>query len=111
MKRFNSTKFCENLVRIRGEKSQSVFAESLNINRSTLSLLESGKQIPSLEILNKVCNLGQTEPNDYFIDENCDGLLYLMGSLDKNDHIKVNEMLERINILEKYEMLSRRCSI
>lgn len=109
MKSFNLEKFCTDLVSLRGEKTQAIFAEELNINRSTLSLLESGKQIPSLEILNKVCNLGTTQPNDYFIENQNDGLLYLMGSLEDNDKDKIDELMERINIKEKYEILSRRC--
>ncbi len=109
MKSFNLEKFCNDLVSLRGEKTQAIFAKELNINRSTLSLLESGKQVPSLEILNKVCNLGTVQPNEYFLENQNDGLLYLMGTLDDNDKEKIDEMMERINIKEKYEMLSRRC--
>ncbi|MDF2801515.1 MAG: helix-turn-helix protein [Anaerocolumna sp.] len=109
MKSFNLEKFCSDLVSLRGKKTQAVFAEELNMNRSTLSLLESGKQIPSLEILNKVCGLGSVQPNDYFLEDLKDGLLSLMGTLDDNDKEKIDEMMERISIKEKYEMLSRRC--
>lgn len=54
MKAFDTKKFCKDLLKLRGEETQKNFAEKLQINRSTLSLLKSGKQIPTLEILNKV---------------------------------------------------------
>lgn len=51
MKEFNGEKFCKDIIELRGTDSQSAFAEKLGINRSTLSLLENGKQIPTLELL------------------------------------------------------------
>ena len=48
MKEFNGEKFCKDIIELRGTDSQSAFAEKLGINRSTLSLLENGKQIPTL---------------------------------------------------------------
>lgn len=50
MKEFNGEKFCKDIIELRGTDSQSAFAEKLGINRSTLSLLENGKQIPTLEL-------------------------------------------------------------
>ena len=46
MKEFNAKKFCEDLVALRGKESQAAFAQKFDMNRSTLSLLENGKQIP-----------------------------------------------------------------
>ncbi len=108
MKEFNGNKFCNDLLMLRGQETQQIFAQKLDINRSSLSLLESGKQLPSLDILNKVCNLGGFQANDYFQDVNNDSLIYLMGILDENDRNKVNAMAERIRIKEKYDMLARR---
>jgi transcriptional regulator with XRE-family HTH domain len=109
MKTFDSQKFCEDLMYLRGKETQQSFAEKLQINRSTLSLLETGKQIPSLDILNKVCNLGKFQPNDYFKDQNNDAMIYLMGTLVEADKEKVQSMMERIKIKEKYEIIARRC--
>lgn len=109
MKTFNLEKFCKDLVALRENVTQVKFAEKLGINRSTLSLLEAGKQIPSLDILNKVCNIGNFQPNSYFIDEENDGLIYLMGTLQESDKDKIKELMDRIKIKEKYAMLSRRC--
>lgn len=110
MKSFNLTKFCADLVNLRKDSTQVKFAKILGINRSTLSFLETGKQIPSLEILTKVCDLGNFQANDYFFDSENDGLIYLMGTLQDNDRDKIKEMMENIKIKEKYAMLSRRCS-
>lgn len=108
MKEFNLKRFCDDLTRLRGEQTQQKFAEKLGINRSTLSLLETGKQIPSLEILNKICNLGKFQPNDYFQEISDDSLIFLMGKLEKEDRVKVDKMMRRIRIKEKYDMLARR---
>lgn len=109
MKTFDLTKFCSDLISLRSDSTQVKVAEKLGVNRSTLSFLETGKQIPSLDILTKICDLGGFDTNDYFFDEENDGLLYLMGSLEGSDCQKINEMMEIIKIKEKYTMLSRRC--
>jgi len=110
MKKFNSEKFCTDLVVLRSDSTQVKLSKVLGINRSTLSLLETGKQTPSLEMLTKVCNLTGFQANDYFVDIENNGLIYLMGTLETNDKEKIHEMLENIKIKEKYEMLSRRCT-
>lgn len=109
MKTFNLEKFCLDLVSLRKRTTQVKVAELLGINRSTLSLLEKGKQTPSLDILSKVCELGKFNANEYFIDNENDGLLYLMGSLEEKDREKISVMMDVIKIKEKYAMLSRRC--
>ncbi|MGD9568076.1 MAG: helix-turn-helix domain-containing protein [Sedimentibacter sp.] len=109
MKTFNNEKFCSDLIKLRKNSTQVNIADKLGINRSTLSLLESGKQIPSLDIFNAVCNLGNYEPNDYFLENNDDALIYLMGKLEESDKEKIYGMIENIQIKEKYIMLSRRC--
>lgn len=110
MKIFDERKFCNDLVALRGRETQKDFAEKLNVNRSTLSLLETGKQMPSLEILTKVCNLGDFKVDDYFIDRNNDALIYLMGTVDEKDKEKISLMINRIKVKEKYDMLARRCA-
>ena len=108
MKEFSVEKFCSDLIQIRGDETQQEFAKKIGVNRSTLSLLETGKQIPSLEILNKVCNLGSLEPSDFFKERNNDSLIYLMGKIDESDRKKVELVMDRIRIKEKYSLLSKR---
>ena len=108
MKEFCIEKFCEDLKKLRNKETQQVFAEKLNINRSTLSLLETGKQIPSLEILTAVCNLGKYDAGSYFVESTDDALIYLMGKLDASDRKKIDAVMEQIRIKEKYDILARR---
>ena len=55
MKEFNVEKFCKDLITVRGKESQDRFAQKLDIKRPTLSLLENGKQMPTIDILSRVC--------------------------------------------------------
>jgi len=108
MKEFNVKKFCRDLNDLRGKETQTVFAKKLEINRSTLSLLENGKQIPTIDILSRICNLTGKNIDEYFVESTTDALVYLMGSLDESDKAKIEEMAERIRIKEKYELLAKR---
>lgn len=108
MKEFNVEKFCEDLTALRGKETQTTFAKKLEINRSTLSLLENGKQMPTIDILSRICNLTGKNTDEYFVESTTDALVYLMGSLDEFDKVKIQEMAERIRIKEKYELLAKR---
>lgn len=109
MKSFNTEKFCRELISLRGGETQQIFSEKLGINRSTLSLLETGKQLPSLDILNKVCGLFDKNPGDYFVESDSNAVIYLMGSLEESDRSKITTMMDRIKTREKYEVLAGRC--
>ena len=110
MKEFNAEKFCKDLVALRGRESQETFAKKLDIKRPTLSLLENGKQVPTIDILSRICDLAGNNTDDYFVESTVDALVYLMGSLEKADKVKIEEMAERIRIKEKYELLAKRGS-
>ena len=110
MKEFNVEKFCQDLVSLRGKESQQTFAEKLELNRSTLSLLENGKQMPAIDILTRFCNVAGKSTDDYFVESTRDSLFYLMGSLTETDKQNIAEMAERIRIKEKYELLAKRSS-
>ena len=110
MKEFNVKKFYEDLITLRGKESQVTFAEKLDIKRPTLSLLENGKQMPTIDILSRICSLTGKSTDEYFVDSTTDALIYLMGSLNASDKTKIEEMAERIAIKEKYELLARRGS-
>lgn len=110
MKEFNAEKFCSDLIILRGKETQDTFAQKLGIKRSTLSLLENGKQVPTIDILGQICNMNGKSTDDYFVESTTDALVYLMGSLEESDKLKIEEMAERIRIKEKYEMLAKRGS-
>ena len=110
MKEFNAEKFCKDLITLRAKESQTTFAEKLNLKRSTLSLLENGKQMPTIDILSRICNLSGKSADEYFVESTSDALVYLMGSLEECDKVKIEEMAERIRIKEKYELLAKRGS-
>ena len=110
MKEFNAEKFCKDLIALRGKESQASFAEKLGLNRSTLSLLENGKQVPTIDILRRVCDIAGNGADEYFVESTTDALVYLMGSLDVSDKDKIEKMAERIRIKEKYELLAKRGS-
>lgn len=108
MKEFDADKFCKDLVNLRGKTSQFDFAKRLKMNRSTLSLLENGKQMPTIDVLSRICDLSGKNADEYFVESTRDSLVYLMGSLEKADKEKIEVMVERIRIKEKYELLAKR---
>lgn len=108
MKEFNVKKFCKDLVSLRGKESQDKFAQKLGVKRPTLSLLENGKQVPTIDILSRFCSLSEKSTEEYFTEAPVDALMYFMGCLDDADKTKVEEMVERIRIKEKYELLAKR---
>ena len=110
MKKFNKEKFCSDLKELRGKSKQEDFAKLFNVNRSTLSLLETGKQLPSLEIMNLFCDLNGKTIEEYFFESRQDSLLYLMGYLEEEDVQKLEDMVTRIQLKEKYEYLAKRSS-
>lgn len=110
MKEFNVEKFCKDLITVRGKESQDRFAQKLDIKRPTLSLLENGKQMPTIDILSRFCNLSGNSADEYFAESTTDALVYLMGNLEEADKVKIKEMAERIRIKEKYELLAKRGS-
>lgn len=110
MKAFNGEKFCRDLIALRGKESQDKFAQKLDIKRPTLSLLENGKQMPTIDILSRFCSLSGNNTDEYFVESTTDSLVYLMGSLEAADKEKIEEMAERIRIKEKYELLAKRGS-
>lgn len=110
MKEFNERKFCKDLIDLRGKETQEKFAQKLNINRSTLSLLETGKQLPRLDVFSRFCSLAKKNTDEYFGESTTDSLIYLKGCLEESDKKKIKEMAERIRLKEKYELLARRDS-
>lgn len=107
---FRADYFCDALKSTRGNLSQTDFATSLETNRSTLSLLENGKQLPTVELLSSVANRANIDLNDFFIDQEEDGLFYMMGQLNPKDAEMIKGLKEVIAIKEKYRALEKRCN-
>lgn len=110
MKEFNTQKFCKDLVSLRGKESQTNFADKIGVKRSTLSLLENGKQLPTLEVFSRMCELSGKRTDEYFEETTTDALVYLMGNLKRSDRESIEKMSECIRIREKYELLAKRRS-
>lgn len=110
MKTFNLDRFCSDLTMVRGTESHGEFARKLGVNREMLMSLETGEKLPNKEVLIRFCNLSTNALEKYFdshIVEN--RLQYLINELESDsDKRKILEMEERIDIREKYEILSHR---
>jgi DNA-binding XRE family transcriptional regulator len=107
---FEKELFTQKLKEFRGSRSQNDVADELDINRATLSLLENAKQLPSLEILNKICLKTNMPIDSFFIKEEQNSVLLMMGQLQESDRPKLGNVMERIKIREKYIAISKRCS-
>jgi transcriptional regulator with XRE-family HTH domain len=101
--------FAQRLKEFRGDRSQNEIADDLGLNRATVSLLENGKQIPSLEILQKFCDRVNMKIDDFFVKKEVDPILLMMGQLKETDKEKLMGVLERIDTREKYIAISKRC--
>ncbi|HOJ11787.1 MAG TPA: helix-turn-helix transcriptional regulator [Clostridiales bacterium] len=107
---FNSELFVQKLKEFKGNKSQNDVANELGINnRSTISLLENGKQIPSLEVLQKLCEKVNLPVDTFFMKETQSPVLMMMGQLKETDRSKLENVINRIKIREKYIAISKRC--
>lgn len=109
--RFDGDKFSQTLRNYRGNKSQGDVAKELKTNRTTISLLENNKQIPTLEILKKCCEMTNSTIDSFFIKEDNDPIMMMMGQVKHSDKQNLLNVLERIKIREKYIAIAKRCGI
>ena len=108
MKEFDTQMFCRDILAKRGKNTQKSIAERLGLSRSTLSLIETGKQIPAIDVFSKICELYSMDSSRYFVDtDEKRPIVFMMGGLCDEDREKLETVLERIKIREKYSMLSR----
>ena len=108
MKAFDKEKFCSDIKKLRNKRTQKEISELLGLNRSTWSLIENGKQLPDLDTYQKICSFFGMRPQDYFVERKKDSAaVFMMGALEDCDKEKINDMLERIRLREKYYHLSR----
>lgn len=109
---FNNEFFAQKLKEFKGGRSQNNVANELGINnRSTISLLENGKQIPSLEVLQRLCEKVNLTVDAFFVKETQSPVLMMMGQLKESDKPKLENVIKRIKIREKYISISKRCDI
>lgn len=106
---FDKELFALKLKDLRGSRSQSDLGAELDINRATVSLMENVKQLPTLELLQKVCDKLNMAIDDFFIKEAQNPMLLMMGQLRESDKPKLTAVIGRIKIREKYIAISKRC--
>ena len=53
----NRSKISENLVNLRGKRTQAEVAEALGISQSTYAMYETGKRVPRDEVKIKIAGL------------------------------------------------------
>ena len=56
--------FCDSLRRLRGERSQSEFAQEIGANQRTYSTWETGTREPDLTTLCRIAAVTGTTPNE-----------------------------------------------
>lgn len=106
---FNEELFAQKLKEYRGNRSQSEVADELGINRATISLMENGKQIPTLDMLQKFCDKAHYSIDTFFVKSESSPIMLLMGKLRETDKSKLMDVINRIRIREKYYAISKRC--
>lgn len=106
---FNNELFANDLKEFRGDKSQNEIAEILGTNRSTISLMENLKHVPSLELIRSFCEENGIGLDKYFIKQDMDPIIMMMGKLTEPDRPLLSQVIERIQIREKYISIHRRC--
>jgi len=108
--KFNSNQFALDLKAYRANRTQQEVADELGIHRSTLSQLENEKMIPTLETLRFFCEKTGNPLDTYFIREEQDPVLLMMGKMLDSDKDNLMEVLDRISIRQKYIAINKRCS-
>ena len=95
--------------RIKNKLTQEVLAKELDIARPTINLFENQKAKPTREQIEKICTRIEMPISQFFLEKQTDPLLYMMGSLNQRDDREVLvKILERIDIRNRYILLSRR---
>jgi transcriptional regulator with XRE-family HTH domain len=107
--KFNIDLFARRLREYRSEKSQSDIAQELGINRSTISLLENGKLIPTLDVLQSFCERIGASLDDFFYKDDKNPILLMMGQMEEIDQQRLENVLQRIEIRQKYIAINKRC--
>lgn len=106
---FDTELFTKMFKEYRGSRSQDYIAKELGLGRSTISLLENGKQAPTLDTLKKFCEKINEDINTFFFKEEEDPVLLLMGQLRESDKDNLLHVLERIKVREHYIAINQRC--
>jgi DNA-binding XRE family transcriptional regulator len=87
---------------------QNELASKLGLNRSTVSFFENQKQLPSTEVLNRICDLLGKPVDYFFVQKNEDPVVLMMGKMDESDKDTLAKVIERIKVRKKYISLSKR---
>jgi transcriptional regulator with XRE-family HTH domain len=106
---FDTELFRKMLREYRGSRSQEDLAKEFGLGRSSVSLLENGKQLPTLDTLKKFCEKINKDISIFFRKEEDDPVFLLMGQLKDSDRDSLLEVLDRIKVREYYITISQRC--
>ena len=74
--------------------TQEVLAERIDVERNTISMIETGKREPSLDVLVKIMNQLRVEPNEIFCSDP-----YEMGN-DRTSSM-VRDIIDVIRLYEE----------
>ena len=106
---FNKELFAKHLREYRGEKSQAEISEILGINRATISLLENKKVVPTLEVITGFCEKNNSNIDSYFIQNENEPIMLMMGKLKETDKPLLANVIDRIKIRDRYISINKRC--
>lgn len=106
--RFNKEEFMNVFREFRGESSQEEIASELGLGRSTISLLENGKQLPTLDILQRICEKVDKNIDTFFITEKEDPILLLMGKIKPSDKEDFRNVFDKLRVREHYLAINKR---
>lgn len=107
---FSRKKFSEmlKLYRHKNGLTQDQFAKKIGVSRSTIAVIETEAQSPTMEVLNGICKVINAKVEDFFIKEQADPIFLMMGKMLDEDKPIMSKVIERINIRKKYISLNKR---
>lgn len=107
---FDRKKLAESLKSYRDKSNltQKELSNRLGVNRSTIGVIESEAQSPSMDVLNKICELLGKNIDYFFTRENRDPIIMMMGKLVEDDKGTLIRVIERIKVRKKYISLNKR---
>ncbi len=84
------------------DMKQQAFADVIGVSRTNVSFYMNGKQMPTMEVFSRICELLASNPADFFTSKEQTPLQFLMGRLSENDQEPLDRAFEKIRILRKY---------
>lgn len=73
--------------------TQSQFAELIDVSTNYYNAIENGKYFPSVEVIDRICNVNNIFPYQLFLEEPCSNVKEVK-TYNKNITILKNEILK-----------------